>query len=115
MLTIRKKLLPTWYPLPGDHNGPAPEFLLAPLTPAAFIDCRNEVQLEDEGRVVMSGKAVTTALSESVRGWRNVVTETGEQADFSITELLALPVRVQERLANEILNRAVLWESERKN
>ena len=113
MLTIKKKLAPSWYKLPGEE--PAAEFLLAPLTVAAFIDLRGEVRVEADGDYSISGRGIAQALTDAVRGWRNVRDESGEPAKFSLEDLLDMPPIVQERLAIEIVNRAALREVERKN
>lgn len=113
MLTIKKKLAPTWFKLPGED--PAPEFLLAPLTAGQFIDARNEMESDGEGDLIISGRGVTDAVLASVRDWRNVLDETGAHLAFSREHLSDLQVGVQLKLAVEIVKRAALWESERKN
>ena len=113
MLTIRKKLSPTWFAVAGSD--PAAEFLLAPLSAAAFLDVRNELKLEEDGVFTISGQCVTDAVNASVKNWRNVLDESGQPLDFSRASLADLPPQVLHKLAVEIINRAVLWEIERKN
>lgn len=114
MLTIKKKLAPSWFTLKSSRE-PAPEFLLAPLSACAFLDVREEVRAEEGGGYTITGRGVTDALRASVKNWRNVAGEDGQPAEFSIADLLDLPAQVQFDLAIEIVNRAVMWEIERKN
>jgi hypothetical protein len=113
MLTIRKKLAPTWFKPPGVE--PAPEFLLAPLTSSQWLDVRNEVHMSPAGQITMTGKGALSALEYSVRDWRNVVDDRGESIEYGRKHLESLPTQLLFDLAIEIANRAVLSESERKN
>lgn len=112
MLTIKKKLAPTWFTLPGDE--PASEFLLAPLTPLQFLDVRNEAYKTPAGELQLTGRGALAALV-GVRNWRNVFDEKGEAIEFDRRLLEELPLNVLTALALEIANRAALSESERKN
>lgn len=113
MLTIKKKLAPTWFKMPGPE--PAAEFLLAPLSSMAWLDMRNEIHRSAQGEITVSGKGAMAAVQESVRDWRNVLDESGQSIDFDRKLLAEFPSQVLMDLATEIGFRSILLESERKN
>lgn len=114
MLTIRKKIAPTWFAMPGKLQ-PAPEFLLAPLTSADWLDVRNQIFNSPDGEITMTGLGVMTAVRAAVRDWRNVFDEKQEQLPFSRAALEDLPSQVLLDIATEIVVRSTLSENERKN
>ena len=114
MLTINDKIAPTWFPVQSDDPPPA-EFLLAPLSPVAFLDVRNECEFSEGGSFTISGRGVICAVRDSVRDWRNVANAKHEQLPFNRRTLDDLPWDVLLNLAVEIVKRSVLSEIERKN
>lgn len=113
MLTIRKKLAPTWFDL---HSGDAaPGFLLAPLSNPGRLDARNEVATAANGHLSITGRGAVALARDCIRDWRNVVDETGAPIEFDPKLIPELPAEALRALAGEILERASLSESERKN
>ena len=114
MLTIRNKIAPTWFALPG-HAEPKPEFLLRPLSSVAWIDVRNEITSDGHGNATITGEGALCAAQSAVTDWRNVMTEGGEQITFTRQGLADLERSDLLLLASEIIDRAYLSETERKN
>lgn len=113
MLTLKKKLAPTWFQLPGED--PAPEVLLAPLTTPGWIDVRNEITQTGQGDLSITGKGALIAARTSVVDWRNVVDEHGQPLKFRRDLLEDLPRHLLMLIASQVVERATLSESERKN
>lgn len=113
MITIRKKLAPTWFDISEDQDSPG--FLLAPLTSAGWIDVRNELTQTPQGQMTITGRGAVSAAKACVLDWRNVVDESGQQLKFRRDLLEDLPRDVLLPIAGEIVERAQLSESERKN
>src|SRR5689334_22316908 len=92
MLTIKKKLAPSWFKMPGPE--PAAEFLLAPLSSIAWLDMRNEIHRGAEGQITVSGKGAIQALEASIRDWRNVLDESGQPIAFDRSLIADLPSQI---------------------
>ena len=107
-LAVTSSLAPEWFtpPSQADESEPA-GFLLAPLSAAGFLNANAAVSADRYGDAAM------LVCQEVIKGWRNVTVD-GE-AEFKPRLVASLPPVIVSELATEIIGRATLSETERKN
>ncbi|MDQ1345048.1 MAG: hypothetical protein QG586_578 [Pseudomonadota bacterium] len=105
---VAARLAPEWWTPASQAEETEPaQFLLAPLPSSVYLNARACV---DDGRY---GDAAVMVADASVRGWRGVTI--GEDAEFARGKIRELPHGILVEVATEILARATLSETERKN
>jgi len=106
------KLVPTWYQSQVDSTL---EWQLKPLSGFEFMQVQSGARLNEEGHLIYSGQAQRDALRFAVRGWRGVVTPSGEELEYSFHLLDHLPMQSLNEVFREVMDRAMLREYEQKN
>lgn len=107
-LALTSALSPDWYTPPSQTEESDPvSFLLAPLSAAGFLNAQSVVGNDRYGDAAMM------VCRECVKDWRNVTVD--GDCKFATGRLNALPAVFISEIATEIIRRASLTESERKN
>lgn len=116
MITINpeSKIAPSWFKSERDKNGDV-EWLLKPLSGLEFMQVQAGASVSTEGYFVYSGQAIRDALRFGIQDWKGVVDPKAEPIVYSHLILDMIPQKHLHEVFNEIINRAFIRESEKKN
>lgn len=116
MITINQesKVAPTWFKSGRDESGQV-EWLLKPLSGLEFMQVQSGASVSAEGYFVYNGQSIRDALRLGIQGWKGVVDEKGEPLIYNHFMLDMVPQKYLNEVFNEIINRAFISETDRKN
>lgn len=112
MITVHRRLSTQWVK-PNEEDDA--EFLIRPLNSAEMVDVENELRLNDDGAILISGKGLLAACRGAIQDWKGVKDENGKDLPFAPKYIEWLPPDTLQLLTVRIYSASQLTDEERKN